>query len=45
MVKKILVVDVERETRDLLLDSMRTAGYEAIGAANRDEALRLIATE
>ena len=45
MVNKILVADDEQEIRELLLDTMRTAGYEAIGAANGDEALRLIETE
>ena len=45
MVKKILVVDDEHDIRELLLDTLRTSGYEAIGAANGNEALFLIDTE
>jgi two-component system, OmpR family, alkaline phosphatase synthesis response regulator PhoP len=45
MVKKILVVDDEQEIRELLLYTLTTAGYETAGAANGDEALRLIETE
>lgn len=45
MFKKILVVDDEQEIRELLLDTMRTSGYEASGAANGNEALCLIETE
>jgi DNA-binding response OmpR family regulator len=45
MVKKILVVDDEQDIRALLVDTLCTSGYEAIEAANGEEALRRIETE
>ena len=45
MVKKILVVDDEQDIRALLVDTLCTSGYEAIEAANGEEALRRIETD
>jgi two-component system, OmpR family, alkaline phosphatase synthesis response regulator PhoP len=45
MAKKILVVDDQPEIREILLYTLGTAGYEAIEAANGNEALGLIETD
>lgn len=44
MADKILVVDDERETRDLLQTSLSAEGYEIVVASNGDEAVGLAKT-
>ncbi|MGD8705058.1 MAG: response regulator [Syntrophobacterales bacterium] len=45
MADKILVVDDEREIRDLLQTSLSAEGYEVVVASNGEEAIGLAKTE
>jgi len=45
MVKKILVVEDEKDIRELLQVTLEAAGYETLKAANGDEALHIIEAE
>jgi DNA-binding response OmpR family regulator len=45
MVEKVLVVDDEREIRDLLRISLSEEGYEVVVASNGEEAIGLAKTE
>jgi two-component system, OmpR family, alkaline phosphatase synthesis response regulator PhoP len=45
MVKKILVVDSDREVKRLLLETFHTIGYNVVAAENGDAAVRMIETE
>ena len=44
MADKVLVVDDEREIRDLLETSLSAEGYEVVVASNGEEAIRLAKT-
>lgn len=45
MANKVLVVDDEREIRDLLRTSLSAEGYEVVVASNGEEAIGLAKTE
>ncbi len=45
MPKKILVVDDEKDLVEVLLKRLRAHGYEAVSAADGEEALRIIKKE
>ena len=45
MARKILVVEDEKDIRELLQVTLQAAGYETFKAANGDEALRMIEAE
>jgi len=45
MADKVLVVDVEREIRDLLQTSFSEEGYEVVAASNGEEAIELAKRE